>query len=302
MNFPDDPVHVPGATIPPLMNVDSIKRKVLDIAYANQSPAQKLDIYLPEEGEGPFPVICVLHGGAWLFGDKRDCQQIPMLRGLDKGYAVVCINYRLSEEAIFPSQIFDCKAAVRFIRKNAQLFMLDGNRIAAWGASAGAHLASMLGTSAGVKELEDLSMGNGETSSEVQAVVDWCGPCENFIKMDEQFKRSGMGVADHSLPDSPESRLLGKHITQVPELVEFASPMTYAHSEIPPFLIQHGSLDQVVPVEQSINFASELSRIAGMKKVNLKIIVGLLHHGNPDWEKVEISDSAFEFLNLVLNG
>jgi acetyl esterase/lipase len=143
-------------------------------------------------------------------------------------------------------------------------------------------------------------MGNADTSSAVQAVVDWCGPCEDFIMMDEQFKLSKMGIADHSLPDSPESRLLGKHITEVPDLVKFASPMTYAHQEIPPFLIQHGSHDQVVPVEQSINFAAALSRVAGPAKVNLKNINGLLHHGDPAWDKAEMSDMVFEFLDRVL--
>lgn len=306
MNFPDKPDHFPPDMDhehmgpPPMMNTEHIKRQWLDIAYANQSPAQKLDIYLPDEGDGPFPVICEFHGGAWLFGDKRDCQQEPMLRGLKKGYAVVCTNYRLSGEAIFPSQIFDCKAAIRFIRKNAKKFSLDGDRIVVWGASAGAHLVSLLGTSAGINELEDLSMGNPDTSSEVQAVVDWCGPCDNFIKMDEQFKMSGLGIADHSLPDSPESKLLGKPITEVPGLVEFASPKIYANKDIPPFLIQHGSLDQVVPVEQSKNFAAALIKMAGKEKVNLEIITGLYHHGHPAWDTIEMSNKVFDFLNRVL--
>ena len=209
MNFPDKPDHFPPKMNPPhmgpppVMNTEHIKRQWPDIAYANQSPAQKLDIYLPDEGDGPFPVICEFHGGAWMFGDKRDNQQEPMLRGLKKGYAVICVNYRLSGEAIFPSQIHDCKAAIRFIRKNAQRFMLNGEKIGVWGASAGAHLVSLLGTSVGVKALEDLSMGNPDVNSAVQAVVDWCGPCENFLKMDEEFKASGSGTPDHSGPDSP---------------------------------------------------------------------------------------------------
>lgn len=285
---------------PPMMNTDNIKRKWLNVPYANQSPAQKLDIYLPDEGGGPFPVICEFHGGAWLFGDKYDIQQVPILRGLKRGYAVVCANYRLSGEALFPSQIFDCKAVIRFARSNAQKFHFDGSRIAVWGASAGAHLASLLGTSIGIKELEDLSMGNADTSSAVQAVVDWCGPCDNFIKMDEQFKLSGLGVADHSLPDSPESKLLGKHIVKAPKLVEFASPKTYANKNIPPFFIQHGSHDQVVPVEQSINFAVALSQAAGADKVTLEVIPGMLHHGDPAWDSVEMSDKVFKFLDQNL--
>jgi len=287
--------------VPPQMDTSQFHRKWLDVAYASQSPTQKLDIYLPQNGEGPFPVIAAFHGGAWLFGDKGDVQHFPMLKGLARGFAVVCINYRLSGEAIFPAQIYDCKAAIRFLKANAAKYQLDPERIGAWGGSAGAHLVSLLGTSAKVKELEDLSMGNAEFSSEVQAVVDWCGPNENFLKMDEEFLQSGLGIADHSGPDSPESKLLGRHIVEVPELVKFASPMSYIHPNVPPFLIQHGALDQVVPTEQSIHFATELERIAGSEKVTLEVIHGLHHHGDPAFESDQIVERVFEFLSDHLN-
>jgi carboxylesterase type B len=84
------------------MDTSVYKRKWLDVPYAHQSPNQCLDIYLPDEGEGPFPVIAVIHGGAFMMGNKRDVQQLPMLEGLKRGYAVVCIEYRLSGEGIFP--------------------------------------------------------------------------------------------------------------------------------------------------------------------------------------------------------
>ncbi len=289
-----------GPIIPPMMNVDHIHRKWLDIPYSNQSRTQKMDIYLPDSGDGPFPVICAFHGGAWLFGDKRDDQQIPMLRGLKKGYAVVCVNYRLSGETIFPGQIFDCKAAIRHLRNHANEYHLDPAKISVWGASAGAHLVSLLGTSAGIKELEDLSMGNSDASSAVQAVVNWCGPTDDFIQMDEQFKLSGMGVPDHSFPESPESMLIGKPILEAPELVKFASPKTYANENIPPFLIIHGENDQVVPVEQSKNFVEALVKAGGAEKVKLVVIPGLLHHGAPDWNSVEMSDRVFAFLDQYL--
>ena len=99
--------------------VSAIKRKWQDIAYANLSPSQKLDIYLPDEGDGPFPVIVSVHGGAFMFGDKVDGQLTPMLEGLKRGYAVVSINYRLSGEALFPANITDVKAAIRGVKANA---------------------------------------------------------------------------------------------------------------------------------------------------------------------------------------
>jgi acetyl esterase/lipase len=166
--------HLP----PPPMDVGHIRRKWLDVAYADQSSAQKLDIYLPDEGKGPFPMIFYIHGGAWQICDKRDVQLTPMLRGVERGYAVVSINYRLSGEAIFPAQIYDVKSALRFIKAEAPQYFLDKHGIAAWGASAGGHLSALLGTSPGIAELEDFSTGNVTEDTQVLAVVDWFGPTD----------------------------------------------------------------------------------------------------------------------------
>ncbi len=136
---------------------------------------------------------------------------LPMLEGLKRHYAVVAVNYRLSWEATFPALVHDVKAAVRWIRANAQRYHLDPDRIAAWGGSAGAYLAAMLGTSAGVSELEDPSLGNPEQPSHVQAVVAWFGPTD-FLKMDEQLTERGLpppAGTEHNGANSPESLLLG---------------------------------------------------------------------------------------------
>jgi acetyl esterase/lipase len=285
--------------IPPKMNTSRIKRKWLNRQYSNQSPAQKLDIYLPEEGKGPFPVIVYIHGGAWMLGDKADIQNLPMLEGLKRGYAVVCVNYRLSGEAQFPCQIFDCKAAIRYIRGNAAAYYLDANRIGAWGASAGGHLAALLGTASKVRKLEDFSMGYPRSSSKVQVVVVWYGPVENFLKMDEELTSSGMGIPDHSGPDSPESRLLGQVITEVPDKVGFTSPMTYIKPFAPPFLIQHGFKDEIVPVEQSIHFAEKFAQIVGPKKVTLEILEDA-KHADPIFETSMNIRRVLDFLDAHL--
>jgi acetyl esterase/lipase len=282
-----------------MMDTSAYRRKWLDVPYAHQSPAQCLDIYLPDEGAGPFPVIAVIHGGAWMMGDKRDVQQLPMLEGRKRGYAVVCIGYRLSGEAIFPAQIFDCKAAIRFIRGSAEKYGFDPCRIAVWGGSAGGHLSALLGTSAGVKDLEDLSMGSPNQDCSVQAVVDWFGPTEDFLKMDDELKSSGSGVTDHSTPGSPESMLLGRLITEVPELVRWASPMTYVSAKTPPFLIQHGLKDQLVPVEQSIHFATALEKAAGKERVTLELLPGV-YHADPAFETSENTERVLDFLDSVL--
>ena len=131
--------------VPPKIDANKYKRKWLDIPYASQSPAQKMDIYLPDEGDGPFPVIMQVHGGAFMLGSKGEVVSEPMIQGIYLGYAVADINYRLSGEAIFPALVYDGKAAVRFLRANAAQYHLDGSRIAAWGQSAGGHLAANLG-------------------------------------------------------------------------------------------------------------------------------------------------------------
>jgi acetyl esterase/lipase len=284
---------------PPPMDTSHIKRKWLDVAYATQSPAQKMDIYLPDIGDGPFSVIVTIHGGAWMFGDKGDIKNVHFLEGLKRNFAVVCVNYRLSGEAQFPKQIYDCKAAVRFLRANAEKYHLDVERIAAWGASAGAHLAALLGTSRKVRKLEDFTMGNPDASSAVHAVVDWYGPTESFIKMDEQLIASGMGEPNHSFSDSPESQLLGQTITEVPDLVRFASPMTYIKATMPPFLIQHGLKDSIVPVQQSLNFAAEIEKATDSKRVTLEILNDA-DHGDALFETPKNVVRVLDFLEHQL--
>ena len=286
---------------PPMMDTSHIKRKWLDLPYADYSHAQKLDIYLPDKGKGPFPVIVSIHGGGWMFGDKGEPLSLPFLEALKRSYAVVCINYRLSGEAHFPSQIYDCKAAIRYLRANAKDFHLDNEHVGVWGASAGGYLAALLGTSANVKGLEDSSIRNSNyrTYPNVQAVVVWYAPIENFLAIDEELAESGMGVPNHSDPDSPESRLLGRTITDVPALVKFASPMTYIDSKTPPFLIQHGLQDDIVPVEQSIRFAAEMERVAGSGKVTLDIL-DKAKHGDPLFETPENVARILDFLDIHL--
>jgi acetyl esterase/lipase len=116
--------------------------------------ALRLDLYLPEKADKPLPLIIWIHGGAWLAGSKDGPS--PALRFTANGYAVAQVGYRLSQEAKFPAQIHDCKAAVRWLRANAARHDLDPSKFVAWGssASAGGHLVALLGTSGGVAELE----------------------------------------------------------------------------------------------------------------------------------------------------
>ena len=283
---------------PPAANTNNINRKWQNISYATISPAQKLDIYLPDEGDGPFPIIISIHGGAFMYGDKEDNQVNPMLEGLKHGYAVVSINYRLSGEALFPKNINDVKAAIRWVKANAATYKMNPDKIALWGGSAGGNLAALAGTSGDVKELEDLSLGNANQSSRVQAVVDWFGPT-NFLLMDEQLKETGNGKPDHSDGNSPESKLMGQKITEIPSKVQLANPETYISKDDPPFLIEHGAKDQLVPTQQSVNFAAKLTPVLGKDKVTIHLLEDA-KHGGPQFETKENLELVFRFLDAVL--
>lgn len=228
-----------------------------DVAYANASPAQTLDLFLPP-GDGPFPLIMNIHGGGFMLGAKETLDA-PVARALlAAGCAVASVNYRLSNEACFPAAVRDVKAAVRHLRANASNYRLDG-RIIAFGQSAGGNLASLLGTSGGVASFDDPTLGNPDISSRVQGVIDWFGPTD-FLVMDEQAKAQGCPASAqrHSAPDSPESRYLGAPAAKTPELARQANPCAYATPDDPPFLLQKGSADCMVPVGQTLLLADAL--------------------------------------------
>ena len=222
-----------------------------DLPYVtNGHERQKLDLYLPKDGTS-LPLIIWIHGGAFRMGSKNTGAPLAYL---SDGYAVASLNYRLSQHAIFPAQIEDCKAAVRWLRANANKFNLDPNRFGAWGPSAGGHLAAMLGATGDVKEFD---VGeNLAFSSRVQAVADYFGPTD-FLQMDDHRLPNGQV---HNTPDSPESQLIGGPIQENKEKVGRANPAAYVTKNAPPFLIVHGDSDPLVPHHQSELLAAALER------------------------------------------
>ncbi|MBU3110153.1 alpha/beta hydrolase [Clostridium lacusfryxellense] len=284
------------------LDTSAIKTKYLDVAYASKSSTEKLDIYLPNSGTGPFPVIVAIHGGAFKSGDKASGETAPMLAALERGYAVVAVNYRLSEEAQFPAQINDIKAAIRFVKANASKYNLNESKIATWGGSAGGSLSSLAGTSGGVETLEGAELGNSDKSSNVQAVVDWFGPIY-FSTMDAEFAKLGVtpAMGTTSSATSPESSYIGKTIgtAEAEELVKKASPQTYISNDDPAFFIQHGTVDKNIPITQSENFASKLKAVIGDSKVTFEKIVGA-SHGGAQFETTENVNKVLDFLDKYL--
>jgi acetyl esterase/lipase len=286
------------------IDTTNIKKQYLEVAYGTVSESQTLNIYLPNEGEGPFPVIIAIHGGAFMFGNATGGDVAAMLEGVNRGYAVVSINYRLSGEATFPAAVNDVRSAVRFIKANAESYQLNANKIAVWGDSAGGNLAAMIGTTASIGSLNGDNPENLDYSSAVQVVVDWFGPLD-FLKMDEQFVESGITPAMGKTCNetSPESQYIGELITENPELTQQANPITYITSlskeSAPYFLIEHGTADANVPTQQSINFSEALKSQIGNDKVTLVLLDGA-GHGTAEFTTQENLNKVFDFLDKIL--
>lgn len=212
-----------------------------DLVYGSEHQVrQSLDLYVPKDAKAPLPLVVWIHGGAWMAGDKNWNPATPLL---NEGFAVASINYRLSQIATFPAQIHDCKAAIRYLRANADTYHIDPNSIGVWGASAGGHLVALLGVTNGNKELEGAVGDYLKTSSDVQAVCDWFGPSDMLTM--------SIGKRQFEQGKDPELLLLGGPLSEKRELAELASPVTHVTKDAPPFLIMHGDQDNLVPIQQS---------------------------------------------------
>ncbi|MFN0165303.1 MAG: alpha/beta hydrolase fold domain-containing protein [Bryobacteraceae bacterium] len=213
----------------------------IEFASAGGKPLL-LDVYRPRNPQGKPPVIVSIHGGGWHGGSK---EASPGLHFTSFGYAVVSLNYRLTGEAVFPAQIHDCKAAVRWVRANADRYGWNATRIGTWGASAGGHLAALLATSGDVRELEG-DLGVGGFSSRVEAAVDFFGP----IDVAEWFRYK----------KSPFVHLIGAPIEGNEDRLRAANPETYIGAGDPPVFVAHGAVDTLVPRSESERFYAALRR------------------------------------------
>ena len=235
-----------------------------DLAYVpNGHEREKLDLYLPagaDKAATPLPLIVWIHGGGWEAGSKDRPPALPLVAD---GYALASINYRLSQHAVFPAQIEDCKAAIRWLRANSKKYNYDPNRIGVFGASAGGHLVALLGTTADVKDFDNCG-GNADQSSGVQCCVDWFGPTD-FMHIGNELDK----------PDSPVSKLLGGPVKEHKDLAAKASPVTYVNKNAAPFLIMHGDKDPLVPIHQSEELEAALKK-AGVE-VTFQAIAGAGH-------------------------
>jgi acetyl esterase/lipase len=255
-----------------------------------------LDLFRPAKrpSNEMLPLVIYIFGGAWMIGNRYQFGGLVPGAGklIDDCYVVAAIDYRLSQQAIFPAQIHDVKSAIYWLRAHAADYQIDADRIGIWGPSAGGHLSALAGTSAGRLEPPDASADTND-GSRVQAVVDFFGPT-NFLAMREHMLTS----FDHDGPDSPESRLVGGPIGERAQAVKEANPITYISGDEPPFLLVHGIDDPIVPFNQSEILASAL-RSAGVD-VTFRPIEGGGHGTGEEFDSPALMDIITKFFDRHL--
>lgn len=286
---------VPEEWTPPMADISWVKRKFLDVPYARESRSQCFDLFLPEQGDGPFPLLIHIHGGAFEMGDKRDDHMNAYLQGIKRGWAVASFEYRLSGEAVFPAAVLDCREAVRYIKGHADMLCIDLGRIAVIGGSAGGNLAAMLG----------MNIANGAFPGEegktfdaepfVQACVDQFGPM-SFGTMAAQAAANGITMVPENPTDMPESRYLGVSIDRAPKaLLAQSNPVSWAGESMAPMLVQHGTCDHLVPYEQSVEFVRALREKGCGDRVEFVPVEGA-DHEDPAFTGHENLELVFKFL------
>ena len=268
-----------------------------DIAYIEGGDeAQKLDIYVPETpSDKPLPLIVHIHGGGWRGGNKFPC---PVAAMVLKGYAVASVEYRFSQKAVFPAQIQDCQAAIRWLRAHAKQYNFDTNHLGAVGGSAGGHLSALVGTSGGKKAFPAIG-GHLDESDRVQAVIDIYGPADfSTVVQQAAEDKNVKNIFVFNTPSDPYSSLIGTKLDDKPK-ADAVSPVHYVSKDSPPFLILHGTHDTLVPYAQSVQLEAALK--AQSVPVWLQTLPGS-GHGGPAFGKPAVIQLMQAFFDKHLKG
>jgi acetyl esterase/lipase len=262
-------------------------RAFKDVVYATVGgKSLALDLYMPANVERP-PLVVWVHGGAWTNGNKS---QYPTFL-VDRGFAVASLDFRSTNEARFPANVHDIKAGIRFLRAKAEEYGYRSARIAIAGASSGGHLAALVGTTNGNKELEGTEGDYLNVSSNVQAIVSYFG-ASNLTTILGQSTPDGLAIRAPAL-----QRLFGAPPDKAPELAQLASPVFQVDSTDPPLYLLHGDNDLQMPVNQALELQSVYQQ-AGLR-VQLMILHGVGHQGEPFFEGRPV-ENVVTFLKRVI--
>lgn len=249
---------------------DAAARMEYNVVYSHAGGmGLKMDIYFPINTTGePTPAVMYVHGGGWQMGDKGMLSMMPgPVELLQRGYLVASINYRLAPKYTFPAMIEDCKCAVRYLRAHATQLQLDPDRIGVMGDSAGGHLVALLGLTDTNAGFDGPCEWSNETAR-VQAVVDLYGPTDFTVGRSNMNDMAISLMKTAFAATGPNDPILKR-----------ASPVTYVTSNAPPFLILHGSRDNMVPIHQSEELYQKLK--AAGDEASLVVITNYSHGYTP---------------------
>ncbi len=251
-----------------------------NVEYSNPDGQHlQLDIARPTKGDGPFPTILCIHGGGFRAGDRQGYDGL-CLRLAQHGFVAATVTYRLAPKYQFPAAIYDCKAAVRWLRANAAKYHIDPARVGVTGGSAGGHLAQFLGVTNGLKEFEG-DGGNPTQSSDVACVVNYFGPSD-FTKSYGHSKD-----AAEVLP-----LWLGGDLEKAHRRHIEASPLYWVTPNAAPTLCIHGTKDNYVAYEQATWMVDKLK--AADVEAELMTMEGAGHgFQGKDAEKADEAMMAF---------
>lgn len=304
LDIPWKLIEPPDPSGSDMVDVSGITRKWLDVPYAPQSPSQVLDIYLPAEGSGPFPVYIFIHGGAFIAGDKQDVQFLLAVDGINRGYAVVSLEYRKGFESKAPNALYDVKTAIRFLRAHAETYGLDPNRFALGGDSAGAYYAVFAAATSGIPGFDGPDPLYPDISGAVSAVVAQCG-CYDLLSLTtppEIEEKAPKEFIPGTLPANLMTVYVGANLWHLADAAALFNPLTYVTKAFPPTLVQVGRDDAVVPCSESENLVKTITARCGQEAVRFEIHNGwnhcaLNHIVTADWFMKANQDRVFAFLN-----
>ncbi len=299
---PDDIGEVRARfAMPDQFDPASVPDRVTDIRYGALEE-QKLDLYYPDGGEGPFPLIFYVHGGGWVMGGRRDSSIACILPGaLEQGFAVASVEYRLSPGTKFPENLYDVKTAVRCMRANAAKYRVDPDRFGMAGDSAGGYFTLMVAATANVPALEGEQYGWPGVSSAVQAAVDYYGPVDMERDFAEYFAASGVRRLPMQLKGKPTMEEMEFSSVSARHLSPLVCPHRYVHPDMPPVLLLHGAEDCIVPYQHSELMARRIREVCGEDRAKLLIYPGLVH-SDKDFMDGASSRVAAAFCARVFRG
>ena len=256
--------------------------KAIEFASIN-GHALHLDLYRPDTQEPPKTLVWV-HGGAWRAGSRAS---MPLNEFVKQGYAIASVDYRLTPVARFPAQVHDIKAAIRFLRAHSQALEIDTREIVIAGASAGGHLAALVGTTNGHPELEGTVGEHLNHSSDVQKIISYYG-ASNLTSILNQSTPHGLGVRIPAL-----QLLLGGQPDKKQKLAKLASPVFHIDPQDPPLFLVHGDQDPQMPINQAHELKGAYDRI---KLPNAFVVLHGSAHGGSTFYSPELSSQIIQFL------